>query len=267
MAEEAPPIGLPEARRRLVLDTLGIIASGIGFGVVYGLAARTQAGFSPLDVLAMSVLVYAGAAQFAAIGYVASGLPWIWIGALTGLLNARHILYSASIAPWFRGRSVGERAVAAHLLTDETFALSMAHFRRVARFDGFGYWFAGIVGDFIPWLLGSLTGVLIGNAIVDPERLGLDVIFPAAMIGLAVVLISGRRELVAAVAGGVVGVTVSLTVSTTLGVIAGGVIGPAIGLLVPVRQAHERAPLGSAASAERYEMRHTIVEGPEVDES
>jgi predicted branched-subunit amino acid permease len=114
--------------------------------------------------------------------------------------------------------------------------------------------------------VGSLTGVLIGNAIVDPERLGLDVIFPAAMIGLAVVLVSGRRELVAAVAGGVVGVTVSLTVSTTLGVIAGGVIGPAVGLLVPIRQAHERAPLGSEASAERYEIRHTIVEGPEVEE-
>src|SRR5262245_14634077 len=215
----------------------------------------------------MSVLVYAGAAQFAAIGYIASGLPWIVIGALTGLLNARHVLYSASIAPWFRGRPLAERAVAAHFLTDETFALSMAHFRRAGRFDAFGYWFASIVGDFIPWLLGTLGGVLIGNAIVDPERLGLDVIFPAAMIGLAVVLISGRRELVAAIAGGVVGVTVSLAVSTTVGVIAGGVIGPAIGLLVPVGEAHETAPLGTAPSARRYEPRHSIDDGSEVEES
>jgi 4-azaleucine resistance transporter AzlC len=265
-AQQAPTMDLRDARRRLAFDTLGIIASGVGFGLVYGLAARTEAGFSPIDVMAMSVLVYAGAAQFAAIGYVASGLPWIWIGVLTGLLNARHILYSASLAPWFRGRPLAERAVAAHLLTDETFALSLAHFRRVGRFDGFGYWFAAIVGDFIPWFLGSVGGALIGKAIVDPEQLGMDVVFPAAMIGLAVVLISGRRELVAAVAGGAVGVTVSLLVSTTVGVIAGGVVGPAIGLLVPAGKAHETAPLGSEASASRYEQRHAIVDGPEVEE-
>jgi 4-azaleucine resistance transporter AzlC len=266
MPEEAAPIGLGEARRKLVLNGLGIIVSAVGFGFVYGLAARTQAGFSPIDVMAMSVLVFAGAAQFAAIGYVAGGLPWLAIGLLTGLLNARHILYSASLAPWFRGRSFGERALAAHVLTDEAFALSIGHFRRLGRFDAFGYWFAAVGATFIPWFFATLAGVLIGSAIVDPEQLGIDVIFPAAMIGLAVGLISGRRELVAAIAGGVVGVTVSLAVSTTVGVIAGGVIGPAIGLLVPLREAHETAPIGTEASAARYEMPHTIVDGPEVEE-
>jgi 4-azaleucine resistance transporter AzlC len=266
MSQDAAPIGLQEARRKLIVDGLGIIVSATGFGFVYGLAARTQAGFSPLDVMAMSVLVFAGAAQFAAIGYVAGGLPWLAIGVLTGLLNARHVLYSASLAPWFRGRSFPERALAAHVLTDEAFALSIGHFRRLGRFDAFGYWFAAIGVTFIPWFFASLAGALVGNAIVDPERLGIDVIFPAAMIGLAVGLISGRRELVAAIAGGVVGVSVSLAVSTTVGVIAGGIVGPAIGLLVPVREAHETAPIGSEASADRYLMPHTIVEGPEVDE-
>jgi 4-azaleucine resistance transporter AzlC len=264
--EAAAPPTLREARRLLVLDGLGIMVSAAGFGFVYGLTARTQAGFSPLDVMAMSVFAFAGAAQFAAIGYVVAGVPWIVIGVLTGLLNARHILYSASLAPWFRGRSFGERAVAAHVLTDEAFALSISHFRRLGRFDAFGYWFAAIGVTFVPWFFATLVGCLVGNAIVDPEHLGIDVIFPAAMIGLAVGLISGRRELVAAVAGGVVGVTVSLALSTTVGVIAGGVLGPAIGLLVPVQQAHETAPIGSEASAERYQMPHTIVEGPEVDE-
>jgi 4-azaleucine resistance transporter AzlC len=265
--DAAAPPDLREARRKLVLNGLGIMVSAVGFGFVYGLAARTQAGFSPIDVMAMSVLVFAGAAQFAAIGYVAGGLPWLAIGVLTGLLNARHILYSASLAPWFRGRSFGERALAAHVLTDEAFALSIGHFRRLGRFDAFGYWFAAIGVTFIPWFFATLAGALIGNAIVDPERLGIDVIFPAAMIGLAVGLISGRRELVAAIAGGVVGVTVSLAFSTTVGVIAGGVIGPAIGLLIPAGQAHETAPIGSEASADRYLMPHTIAESQEVEES
>ena len=50
----------------------------------------------------MSVIVFAGAAQFAAVGYVAGGLPWPGVVLLTGLLNARHLLYSAALAPWLR---------------------------------------------------------------------------------------------------------------------------------------------------------------------
>ena len=66
---------------------MGIAVSAIGFGFVYGLSAR-EAGFSPIEVLAMSVLVFGGASQFAAVGYVASGLAWPGIVLLTALLNA-----------------------------------------------------------------------------------------------------------------------------------------------------------------------------------
>ena len=120
---------------------------------------------------------------------------------------------------------------------------------------------------FIPWFFASLAGVLLGESIVDPELLGIDVIFPAAMIGLAIGLISGRRELVAAIAGAAVGVGASLAVSPTVGIIAGGIIGPAIGLLVPAAFAQERAPLGSEASADRYLMPHTLDEHSDEDDT
>ena len=64
------------ARRQLVLDGLGIIVSAAGFGFVYGLTARTAGHFSPVEAMAMSLIAFGGAAQFAAIGYVASGLGW-----------------------------------------------------------------------------------------------------------------------------------------------------------------------------------------------
>ena len=118
---------------------------------------------------------------------------------------------------------------------------------------------------FIPWFFATLAGSLIGQSIVDPERLGIDVIFPAAMIGLAVGLITGRRELVAAVVGAAVAVGVSLASSPTVGIIAGGVVGPAVGLLVPKAKAHERAPIGTEASADRYRMPHTL--DKDADES
>jgi predicted MFS family arabinose efflux permease len=118
-----PPLGhddIGAARRRLILDGLGIIVSAAGFGFVYGLTARTAGHFSPIEAMAMSLIAFGGAAQFAAIGYVSSGLAWPAIGLLTFLLNARHVLYSAALAPWFRRRSTAERAAAHAAAQDGT---------------------------------------------------------------------------------------------------------------------------------------------------
>jgi 4-azaleucine resistance transporter AzlC len=259
---------LRASRRRLAADAVGIAVSAIGFGFVYGLSARA-AGFSVLEAMAMSTLVFAGAAQFAAVGYVASGLAWPGIILLTALLNARHLLYSAALAPWLRDVPVGRRAGMAHLLTDEAFALSISHFRRIGRTDERGYWIAAIGSTFIPWNLATLAGVILGAEIVEPARLGIDIIFPAAMIGLAVGLITGRRELVAAIVGAGIAVIISLLTSPAIGIVAGGILGPAVGLLVPATIAHETAPLGTAASAERFAMPRTRfdrepAEAPEV---
>ncbi len=242
------------ARRRTILDGIAIAVTAVGFGFVYGLAAREDAGFSPVEVFAMSTLVFGGASQFAAVGYVAAGVPWPGIVLLTALLNARHVLYSASLAPSFAGRPFAVRAVAAHLITDEAFALGIAHIRRVARPDLWGFWFGAIAITFIPWNVASLAGSLVGGSIPEPEVFGIDVIFPAAMLGLAAGLITGRREIVAAVVGAVVGVVAGLLAGPSIGIIAGGVIGPAVALLIPEALAAETAPLGTARSAERFSM-------------
>jgi branched chain amino acid efflux pump len=237
---EPAEVEIAQSRRRLVVDGIGIAASAIAFGFVYGLAAQ-RAGLSPLDAVAMSVVVFAGAAQFAAIGYITGGLAWPAIVLLTALLNARHLLYSAALAPWLRDVQPLRRAFMAHLLTDEAFALSIAHFTRIGRTDERGYWIAAFGSTFIPWNLATLAGLLIGQEIPSPERFGLDIVFPAAMVGLAAGLISGRREVVAAVAGAVLGVVVGLLVSPSLGIIAGGLLGPAAGLVVPRGQRPEPA--------------------------
>lgn len=249
----AEPDALAASRRRLMTEALGIAVSATGFGFVYGLAAR-DAGFSPIEAMAMSTIVFAGAAQFAAVGYVASGLAWPGVLLLTALLNARHLLYSAALAPWLRDVPIVRRAVMAHILTDEAFALSIGHFRRLGRTDERGYWIGAIASTFVPWNLATLAGVLLGGQIPDPARFGIDIIFPAAMIGLAVGLVTGRRELVAAIVGAGVGVAVALLTSPAIGIVVGGVVGPGVGLLIPAAVARETAPLGTPASAERYAM-------------
>lgn len=229
-------VELRASRRRLVLDSLGIVASASGFGLVYGLTART-AGFSPIEVGAMGIFVFAGAAQFAAVGYVLGGFSWVGVVLLTAFINARHFLYSAALAPYLAGRPLAVRALLAHFLTDEAFALALSHFRRIGRGDMPGYWWAAIAATFIPWNLSTLAGVVLGGQIPEPERLGLDVIFPAAMAGLAVGLVTGRRELVAAIVGAVSAVGVSLAWDPAPGVIAGGLLGPLAGMATRPRSA------------------------------
>lgn len=240
---------LRTSRRQLAIEALGIAVSATGFGFVYGLSAR-ETGFSPIEAVAMSTLVFAGAAQFAAVGYVAGGLAWPGVILLTALLNARHLLYSAALAPWLRDTPRPKRALMAHLLTDEAFALSIAHFERLGRSDSRGYWIAAIGSTFIPWNLATIAGVTLGAQIPDPTRFGLDVVFPAAMVGLAVGLVTGRRELVAALGGAILGVAASLVAGPGIGVIVGGLGGPLLGMAVPRAATDEAIGLGMPADEE-----------------
>ncbi len=224
-------VALVTARRRLLVEGAGMALTAAAFGVVYGLAAR-NAGLSLAEAIAMSVFVFAGASQFAALGLIAQAAPWPAIIVLTAVLNARHLLYSAALLPWLRPRRAAERAVMAHLLTDEAFALSLHHFQRLGRTDVRGYWLAaGLI--FVPWNVATIIGVLGGQVIPDPRRFGVDIIFPAAMAALAVLLVHRRRDLVAAVVGVVVAVGLGLALDPAVGVLAGGLGGPLVAMLVP----------------------------------
>jgi 4-azaleucine resistance transporter AzlC len=260
-----PPDGidLRAARRQLLLDSAGIAVSAIGFGFVFGLAARS-AGYSPIEAGAMSVFAFAGAAQFAAVGYIAQGLPWLPILVLTFFLNARHLLYSASLAPRLRDVPLPQRAAMAHVLTDEAFALAATHFHRLGRVDVPGYWLGAVIGVFIPWNLATLAGVLLGGAVVDPSAYGLDVVFPAAMAGLAAGLVTGRRELVAAGAGAAIGVVLSVALGPSVGIVAGGLIGPLVGMAVPAPatrhdvHVEDPVPLGVGDMGEAFRQIETL---------
>ena len=218
------------ARRDLALSSLGFAVSGLGFGLVYGLAAR-EAGFSLIEATSMSVFVLAGAAQFAAVGLIADGAGWPSIVLLTALLNARHLLYSAAIAPWLGGRSRLERAAMAHVLTDETFALSLAHFQRLGRVDVLGFWLAAGI-DCLSWPIATVLGVIGGQLIPDPAQFGLDVVFPAAMAGLALKLATDRPAIAAATAGAALAVVAGVVVGPAISIVGGGFLAPLVGLLV-----------------------------------
>jgi 4-azaleucine resistance transporter AzlC len=238
-------VTVEQSRKQLLRDALAIAAYAVPVGMVYGLLT-IQAHFSLIDVVVSSTVVLAGGSQFAAAGLVKDHAAWLAIAGVTLLVNARHLLYSASIAPYMAGRTRTERAVMAHFLTDETFALALAHFRRIGRFDARGYWVAAMA-IFIPWTIGSALGYLAGGA-VDTRRLGLDVAFPAAMAGLSLGMVSGRRDVAAALGAVAVAVPVGLAAGPSVGLVAGAVIGPFVGLAVPLRPG-EPAPTAETIDA------------------
>jgi 4-azaleucine resistance transporter AzlC len=223
------PGDVRRARRHLLVDAIGIVLSVFAFGVVYGLAARS-AGLSLAETVAMSVFVFAGASQFVAAGLIAQGAAWPAIVLLTALLNARHLLYSAALVPWLRDRPAPERAAIAYGVTDEAFALSVHHFGRLGRADVPGFWIAAVC-VWLPWNVATVVGAIGGQVVPDPTRLGLDVVFPAAMAGLAILLVRSRRDLLAALVGGALAVALGLATDPSIGVVVGGLVGPLVALV------------------------------------
>jgi branched chain amino acid efflux pump len=245
-----PAMSARTARQRLLVDSLGFALSAGAFGIIFGVAAR-QAGYSLVEAIGMCTIVFAGAAQFAAVGMVASATPWPAIVLLTGLFNARHLLYSAALAPWLERVPRLQKMAMAHLLTDESFALSLTHFRRLGRVDVPGFWMAAMASTFIPWNLLTIAGYLSGQLFDDPARYGLDVVFPSSIAGLAVGLITGKQAIATTAAGIAISVFVAIAVDPRVAVVVGGVMAPIVGLLVrPSRPNDPEAPVGIGGQPE-----------------
>jgi 4-azaleucine resistance transporter AzlC len=152
------------------------IASAL-VGVSFGVLARPVMGAAP--AIAMSVIVFAGAAQFAALAVLSAGggaLPAIIAGIL---LNLRFIPMGIAIAPWLPHGSLG-RALRGQALIDASWALAN---RGGGRFDT-TFLVGSTLVQYPAWVIGTVAGVLAGSSIGNPDTLGLDAIFPAFFLGL-----------------------------------------------------------------------------------
>ncbi len=167
----------------------------VPFGVAYAVTAR-DAGLSLLQTQALSALVFAGSAQLSAVGLFAAGAAGLEIVLTTLLLNVRHALYGLSLGQEIR-LTRAERPVAAFFLTDEAFGVVAA-----ARERSFPFLLGAELSLFTVWNLATFGGFLLGAAIPDPERLGVDLIFPLAFLALLVPLVRTRFELIVALASG-----------------------------------------------------------------
>lgn len=195
------------------------------FGIAYAVIGR-NAGLSLVETQALSLLVFAGSSQVSAAGLFGRGAGGLEIVLTTFLLNVRHVLYGVSL-----GRRVSlsrrERPIAAFFLTDEAYGVSISRGARTFR-----YVLGAELSLFLVWNVSTLAGALVGGAIPDPERLGVDFVFPVAFLALLVPLLRRRADVLVAVVAGLVAWLVSKSLPGGLPVIVAGVAGAFLGALV-----------------------------------
>ncbi|AVK62105.1 branched-chain amino acid transporter AzlC [Lactobacillus sp. CBA3605] len=164
-------------------DVIPTVFGYIGVGIAMGIVANTS-HLSVLAVLAMSLIVYAGSAQFIMVSMLLAGSPISAIVLSTWLINSRMMLMSLSIAQFFKHDSLWQNLALGSLLTDETFALSMNKVNLTHQKLRPNWLHAANLVAYFVWAAATVVGCLLGNLITDPDQFGLDFAVVGMFIGL-----------------------------------------------------------------------------------
>jgi 4-azaleucine resistance transporter AzlC len=233
MSGSPPPP--PAPGREFVLgcrDELPILLGVAPFGMIYGVLAL-GAGLPSRTAQLMSSVVFAGSAQFLAAQLIREGAPGAVVVATIFVVNLRHALYSASVAPWVKHLPARWKAALAYLLTDEAFVVAAARYARDAEHPApspHKHWYflgAGIT-LWTCWQLTTAAGIFLGARV--PASWGLD--FTLALTFIALV-VPGLRDRGAGAAAAVAGLVAVLAagVPYQLGLLGAGMAGIAAGVL------------------------------------
>lgn len=223
---------------------LPLAIGAIPFGLIYG-ALAVGVGLPVSAAQAMSSIVFAGSAQFISAQLLGQSTPAIIVILTAGMVNLRHALYSASLAPYLQHLPSRWKYVLAYLLTDEAYAVTVTHYQAESRSSGVAYkhWYflsAGLT-LWTSWQASTAVGVFLGAAI--PAGWSLDFSLALTFIGLLVLNLKDRAGVAAALAAGVCAVLFS-GLPLKLGLVVASFVGIAAGLWLEARD--ERAQLGRA---------------------
>ncbi|MGH8435476.1 MAG: AzlC family ABC transporter permease [Pseudomonas sp.] len=219
-------------------DTLPMILGAIPFAIIFGTLA-IAAGLSIWQTLGMSLLVFAGSAQFIAVSLLTGGAGLLVVLLTTFVVNLRHALYSATLQPFVRHLPTRWRAPLAFWLTDETFAV--VQYRYAARdLSPHKHWYflGSALAMYGNWVLCTLVGVAFGQAVPNLTAWGLDFAMLATFIGIVVPMLRNRPQVAAALVAGAVAV-LTHGWPYKLGLMAAALAGIAVGIWLERRASAE----------------------------
>jgi len=212
-----------------MVDILPLTLGTLPFALLLG-SVGVGAGLSPAEVALMSAVVFAGSSQFVAVGLWGTGAGGVVIVASVMLVNLRHLLLGAALAPYVHAYPMRRLAPALFLLTDEVWALAMRRGRGQAL--TLAYWFGLGSTMYLGWLAGTVAGCQIGARLGDTRAWGLDFAITAVFVCLLAGFWHGRRAALPWLASAGVAVAVyRLGAGGTWHILAGGLVGAAVGAL------------------------------------
>jgi len=226
-------------------DTLPMLVGAAPFGVIFGTLV-------PANMVAdwqgqlMSLSVFAGSSQFIAVGLMGqhTGMLVIWLA--TFIVNLRHMLYSATLLPYVAHLPARWRWLLGFLLTDETFAVVDAHYRKHPREEtGHWYFLGSGVAMYVNWQCWTLLGLLFGSIFPKLQSMGLDFAMVATFIAIVIPQLNRRPQLAAALTAGAVAWLLR-ELPYKLGLLAAIGAGVAVGVLL---SRGDKTPAPSSSTA------------------
>lgn len=199
------------------------------FGMIYG-ALAVNAGLSTLSSQMMSSIVFAGSAQFVTTQLVHDAAPGCVIVLTIAVINLRHVLYSASLAPYLKNLSLKWKTLLSYLLTDEAYAPTVLKYeaqgvRPASHWfllgAGFSLWFT--------WQVSTALGIFLGAEM--PENWPLEFALPLTFIAMVVPVLKKQPMIAAALSAGMVAL-LAYNLPFKLGLILAALIGIAVGTIM-----------------------------------
>lgn len=216
----------PEFRHGIRASLPLLIAVG-PFGLVTGVA-MAAGGIPPLEAMAMSILIYAGASMLAATQLIVEGAPALVIVLAAFIVNLRLFMYSASIRPYLMGEPLHRRLIVSYALVDNPYALFLQRFSTHPEAPGkFDYFFGLAIPIWLGWQAAVAAGLLVGNQL--PPAWKLEFAAPLAFIAMSVPFLRERPMVAAAVSAGATAV-LAHGLPLRLGLALAALVGIAVGM-------------------------------------
>jgi len=212
-----------------IKGVLPLLLGVFPFGMIYGVLAL-EASIPAGAAQAMSAIVFAGSSQFVTTQLVGNGTPALVMILTIFIVNLRHALYSASIAPYISKLSGGWKGLLAYLLTDEAYAIAIIHYDQDGVKPASHWYFLGAgLALWTTWQVSTAAGILVGAVI--PAAWSLDFTLALTFIALLMPLMKDKPSVGAALAAGLIAV-LGISLPYKLGLVAAALVGILVGLLL-----------------------------------
>ena len=173
-----------------ILDILPLMIPVVPFGIIYGVIG-VEIGFSPMEVFAMSFVIFAGSSQIAFAQLFAAGASPLVMISSVAVINSRHILYGAVLAEYLGKLRLTWKILLSYLMADQAFSVSSAYFKKNVKNKNVHFHMLGSgLTLWSLWQLSTLIGIVLGNIV--PAQLGLEFAIPLTFFSL---ILSELRKL------------------------------------------------------------------------